>query len=285
MMDFDFELLLTVLVGVFGVGYALDVWLWKPARIKVLELAITRAGGELPEAQQVELMREPMFAEYSRSFFPVLAFVLVLRSFFMEPYQIPSGSMLPTLTVGDFIVVNKFEYGVRLPVLGTKVFDYNKPKAGDVMVFKYPLDEKVKYIKRVIGIPGDRIEYRNKNLYVNGEIMNKKPLDNAAEKLLISQLDYQTINKYRKAGGSTHTEILGSVEHLVWNFNSPARNYDEIVPENEYFTMGDNRDGSNDSRYWGFVPEANITGKAVAVWLHWDSFFSLPNFSTAGSID
>ena len=137
MMDFDFELLLTVLVAVFGIGYALDAWLWKPARAKALALATDSAGGELPQAQQIEVMREPMFAEYSRSFFPVLAFVLVLRSFFMEPYQIPSGSMLPTLEVGDFIVVNKFEYGIRLPVLGTKVFAYNEPKAGDVMVFKY----------------------------------------------------------------------------------------------------------------------------------------------------
>lgn len=267
MMDFDFELLLTVLVGVFGVGYALDVWLWKPARIKVLELAITRAGGELPEAQQVDLMREPMFAEYSRSFFPVLAFVLVLRSFFMEPYQIPSGSMLPTLTVGDFIVVNKFEYGVRLPVLGTKVLDYNEPKAGDVMVFKYPKNPAIKYIKRVVAIPGDTLELRDKVIYINGQQMAQTYVADASPTTEI------------------YLEQLGDVEHLIWRNKNPSKNGSITIPPGQYFTMGDNRDGSNDSRYWGFVPEANITGKAVAVWLHWDSFFSLPNFSTAGSID
>ena len=267
MMDFDFELLLTVLVGVFGVGYALDVWLWKPARIKVLELAITRAGGELPEAQQVDLMREPIFAEYSRSFFPVLAFVLVLRSFFMEPYQIPSGSMLPTLTVGDFIVVNKFEYGVRLPVLGTKVLDYNEPKVGDVMVFKYPKNPAIKYIKRVVAVPGDTLELRDKVIYINGQQMAQTYVADASPTTEI------------------YLEQLGDVEHLIWRNKNPGKNGSITIPPGQYFTMGDNRDGSNDSRYWGFVPEANITGKAVAVWLHWDSFFSLPNFSTAGSID
>jgi len=267
MMDFDFELLLTVLVAVFGVGYALDVWLWKPARVKALVLATASAGGTLPQADQQKVMREPMFAEYSRSFFPVLAFVLILRSFFMEPYQIPSGSMLPTLTVGDFIVVNKFEYGIRLPVLGTKVFDYNEPKVGDVMVFKYPKDPAVKYIKRVVAVPGDTLELRDKVIYINGEQM------------------VQTYVADESPTTEIYTEKLGGVEHLIWRNKNPGRNGVITIPPGKYFMMGDNRDGSNDSRYWGFVPEENITGKAVAVWLHWESFFSLPNFSTAGSID
>jgi len=267
MMDFDFELLLTVLVGIFGTGFALDVWLWKPARAKALALATANAAGELPQEAQEKIMRQPMFADYSRSFFPVLTFVLVLRSFFMEPYQIPSGSMLPTLEVGDFIVVNKFEYGVRLPVLGTKVLDFNEPKAGDVMVFKYPQDPSIKFIKRVIGVPGDTLELREKVIYINGQQMTQTYVADASPTTEI------------------YTEQLGDSEHQIWRNKSPGKNGKVTIPPGQYFVLGDNRDGSNDSRYWGFVPEENITGKAVAVWLHWESFFSLPNFSTAGSID
>lgn len=267
MMDFDFELLLTVLVAVFGMGYALDVWLWKPKRVSALAQATASAGAELPKADQEKVMREPLFAEYSRSFFPVLALVLVLRSFFMEPYQIPSGSMLPTLTVGDFIVVNKFEYGIRLPVVGTKIFDINEPKIGDVMVFKYPKDTAVKFIKRVVAVPGDTIELRNKIIYVNGQ---KMPQVYVGDESPTTQI---------------YKEQIGEVEHLILRNKNPGKNGSITVPEGQYFMMGDNRDGSNDSRYWGFVPEQNITGKAVAVWLHWDHFFSLPNFSTVGGID
>jgi len=266
-MDFDFELLLTGLVIVFGIGYALDVWLWKPVRVNALAIATASAGGELPQVDQQKMMREPIFAEYSRSFFPVLAFVLVLRSFFMEPYQIPSGSMLPTLTVGDFIVVNKFEYGIRLPVLGIKVLDYNEPKTGDVMVFKYPKDTAIKFIKRVIGVPGDTLELRDKVIYINGQQMTQTYVGDASPSTQI------------------YKEQLGDVEHLIWRNKSPGKNGIVTIPAGQYFMMGDNRDGSNDSRYWGFVPEENITGKAIAVWLHWESFFSLPNFSTAGSIE
>jgi signal peptidase I len=193
--------------------------------------------------------------------------VLVLRSFFMEPYQIPSGSMLPTLTVGDFIVVNKFEYGIRLPVLGTKVFDLNDPKVGDVMVFKYPKNTAIKFIKRVVAVPGDTLELRDKVIYINGEQMPQTYVGDQSPETEI------------------YKEQLGDVEHLILRNKTPGKNGVITIPPGKYFTMGDNRDGSNDSRYWGFVPEENITGKAVAVWLHWDSFFSLPNFSTVGSID
>ena len=224
MMDFDFELLLTLLVGLFGVGYALDVWLWKPARTKALALATASAGGNLPQADQQKVMREPLFAEYSRSFFPVLAFVLILRSFFMEPYQIPSGSMLPTLTVGDFIVVNKFEYGIRLPVLGTKVFGYNEPKAGDVMVFKYPKDTAVKYIKRVVAVPGDTLELRDKIIYINGKQMTQTFIAD----------EFPTTEIYK--------EQLGDTEHLIWRNKNPGKNGAVTVPPGKYFMMGDNRE-------------------------------------------
>jgi len=267
MMDFDFELVLTGLVALFGVGYAIDVWVWKPARIAALAAATSTAGVELPMADQAKLLKENLFAEYSRSFFPVLALVLVLRSFFMEPYQIPSGSMLPTLTVGDFIVVNKFEYGVRLPVLGTKIFDHNEPQVGDVMVFKYPVDPAVKFIKRVVGVPGDKLQYRDKVLTVNGVVLS------------------QTYLKDQTSTTEQYAELIDGVEHQIWRNKNAGRNWAVTVPEGQYFMMGDNRDGSNDSRYWGFVPEENITGKAIAVWLHWESFLSLPNFSTVGGID
>jgi len=267
MMNFDFELVLAGLVALFGVGYAIDVWLWKPARVAALAAATRSAGAALPMADQTKLLKENLFAEYSRSFFPVLALVLVLRSFFMEPYQIPSGSMLPTLTVGDFIVVNKFEYGIRLPVLGTKILDNNQPQVGDVMVFKYPVDPAVKFIKRVVGVPGDTLHYRDKVLYVNGEALS------------------QTYIKDQTASTELYAELIGGVEHQIWRNKNAGVDWSVTIPEGKYFMMGDNRDGSNDSRYWGFVPEKNITGKAIAVWLHWESFFSLPNFSTVGGIE
>lgn len=266
-MNFDFELVLAGLVALFGVGYAIDVWLWKPARVAALAAATRSAGAALPMADQTKLLKENLFAEYSRSFFPVLALVLVLRSFFMEPYQIPSGSMLPTLTVGDFIVVNKFEYGIRLPVLGTKILDNNQPQVGDVMVFKYPVDPAVKFIKRVVGVPGDTLHYRDKVLYVNGEALS------------------QTYIKDQTASTELYAELIGGVEHQIWRNKNAGVDWSVTIPEGKYFMMGDNRDGSNDSRYWGFVPEKNITGKAIAVWLHWESFFSLPNFSTVGGIE
>jgi signal peptidase I len=267
MMDFDFELLLTLLVAVFGIGYAVDVFLWKPARVAALVAATNAAGSQLPQADQAKLLKENLFAEYSRSFFPVLGLVLVLRSFFMEPYQIPSGSMLPTLTVGDFIVVNKFEYGVRLPVLGTKIFANNDPQVGDVMVFKYPVDPSIKFIKRVVAVPGDTIEYRDKILHINGVALS------------------QTYVADESPSTEIYTEQVGDLQHQIWRNKNAGRNFTVIVPEGKYFMMGDNRDGSNDSRYWGFVSEELITGKAIAVWLHWESFFSLPNFSTAGGIE
>ncbi|HCH31708.1 MAG TPA: signal peptidase I [Oceanospirillaceae bacterium] len=266
-MDFDFELVLTGLVALFGVGYAIDVWLWKPGRVAALAAATSSAGAQLPMEDQAKLLKENLFAEYSRSFFPVLAFVLVLRSFFMEPYQIPSGSMLPTLTVGDFIVVNKFEYGVRLPVLGTKILDNNQPQVGDVMVFKYPVDPAVKFIKRVVGVPGDKLQYRDKVLTVNGVVLSQTYVDDASPSTEL------------------YAEVIDGVEHQIWRNKNAGRNWSVTVPAGNYFMMGDNRDGSNDSRYWGFVPEENITGKAIAVWLHWENFLSLPNFSTVGGIE
>lgn len=247
-MNIDFPLVLTCGVFVMGLVWLLDL-LWF-------------AKYRTSEAD------EPIVVEYSKSFFPVLLLVLVLRSFLVEPFQIPSGSMLPTLQVGDFILVNKFAYGIRLPVVDYKIIDVGNPKRGDVMVFRYPVNPKVNYIKRVIGLPGDKITYKNKILYVNGVKANQT---------FVSEKWFPHSELLR--------EQLGDVSHSVYHdVASPATDVEVVVPANKYFMMGDNRDNSSDSRVWGFVPETNIVGKAFAVWLHWDTFLSFPSFSRNGII-
>ncbi len=206
----------------------------------------------------------PLVLDYARSFFPVLLIVVILRSFIAEPFRIPSGSMIPTLEIGDFILVEKYAYGVRLPVVHKKIIEVGKPQRGDVMVFRYPNDPSINYIKRVIGLPGDRISLtENNQLIVNG-----KKIDYSAVK------DVQIDTPYGKAVAKILNEKLpskaGDIEHTMQIFSSKARPIDRVVPENSYFVMGDNRDNSSDSRIWGFVPEKNIVGKAVLIWMHWN---------------
>jgi signal peptidase I len=260
-MDIDFPLVLVILTFGTGFIYLLDVIFWKAKR--------NVANASMPESTDELLVKEPWVIETSRSFFPVLAIVLVLRSFLVEPFQIPSGSMLPTLEVGDFILVNKFSYGLRLPVLGTKILSVDDPVSGDVMVFKYPKDGKTNYIKRVIGTPGDIIKYKDKALFINGV---KVPEQHIAT--------LPTLKLFE--------EKLGAVTHQLYEKRrSPnvAAEGEWLVPENSYFMMGDNRDNSNDSRFWGFVPDHLVVGKAFAIWMQWGSFTSLPSFSRVGSID
>ena len=266
-MGFDFELVLVIGCLITGLGWAIELIWWKPKRLRRLNEAVAAAGGQLPENSPLAEAKEPLLAEYSRSFFPILAVVLIFRSFFFEPYQIPSGSMLPTLKVGDFIIVNKYTYGLRLPVTGTKVLTLNEPQRGDVMVFKFPRDESIKFIKRVIGVPGDKVTYFNKQLFIND-----KPVPQEYVGMDIT-------------GHIIMSETLGETNHLLWNKPGQGQNWTTEVPEDSYFMIGDNRDGSNDSRIWGMVKEELIVGKAVAVWMHWDNFFSLPNFSTVGGIE
>ncbi|MCY1274391.1 Signal peptidase I [compost metagenome] len=231
------------------------------------------------------LNKEPLLVEYGKSFFPVLAIVLVLRSFLVEPFQIPSGSMKPTLEVGDFILVNKFAYGIRLPVLDNKVIEVGDPQRGDVMVFRYPSDPNINYIKRVIGVPGDRIAYSSdKHLTINGQPVAEKLLGEEPGTLGSAML---------------YKEKLGEAEHLIRKEMKryrmePGREW--VVPQGHYFMMGDNRDNSNDSRYWndpripkdllGMVPDRNIVGKAFAVWMSWPDpkLRNMPNFSRVGLI-
>lgn len=210
----------------------------------------------------VEKTRDPILIEYSKAFFPVILIVFVLRSFVVEPFRIPSGSMLPSLYIGDFILVNKFVYGIRLPVIDEKVVGISAPERGEVMVFRFPHDESINYIKRVVGLPGDQIEYRDKQLIINGDTVDREQAPDDV-------LD----NLERNAATLDHfLESLGDIEHsILVDTNKPSTNMRFSVPEGHYFVMGDNRDYSNDSRYWGFVPEENIIGKAFFIWFSWDS--------------
>mgnify|MGYP000856840219 FL=1 len=205
---------------------------------------------------------DPWYVDYAKSFFPVLLIVFMLRSFLVEPFRIPSGSMLPSLQVGDFILVNKFSYGIRLPVLHNIVASMDSPKRGEVMVFRWPGDNKTNYIKRVIGLPGDVIEYKNKRLTVNGKALETQPLESAYE--------FQT--SYGRAVAALElTEKFGDEpHHILINPQAPPRSARREVPEGHYFVMGDNRDHSNDSRAWGFVPELNVVGRAFFIWFSWD---------------
>jgi signal peptidase I len=218
---------------------------------------------------------EPWYVDYSKAFFPVLLIVLLLRSFVAEPFRIPSGSMMPTLLHGDFILVNKFTYGLRLPVLHTKVFDNRLPQRGDVIVFRYPENTALDYIKRVVGIPGDRIEYRNKTLYINGEVCEQAP-----NGVFVGMGRDQSENRSRII-----VEQLAQIEHAILINEQRSGYHSEgswVVPEGHYFVLGDNRDNSRDSRFWGFVPEDHLVGKAFAIWMNWDFVSGTFDFKRIG---
>jgi len=218
--------------------------------------------------------RQPWWVEYSISFFPVILAVFLLRSFLVEPFKIPSGSMIPTLLIGDFILVNKYTYGIRLPVLNVKVLDVGNPKRGDVMVFRYPADPALDYIKRVVGLPGDRIEYRDKALTVNGKPVPRRSLPDYESR---ERLQYYP-RFLESFDGNEHEIILekeapGFVGLSMEFRHSGNCDYNSgglvcTVPPGHYFVMGDNRDNSSDSRVWGFVPDENIVGKAFFIWLN-----------------
>lgn len=207
-------------------------------------------------------IKEPLLVEYSRSFFPVVFVVLLLRSFIFEPFRIPSGSMMPTLLIGDFILVNKYSYGARLPVLNTKILEVAEPKRGDVVVFRFPKNPTVDYIKRVIGLPGDRIAYFDKKLYINGE---------AAPQVSLGSYSGQGQGETMSGTEQLEENLTGVKHSILINHNASTVEDVFIVPQGQYFVMGDNRDNSNDSRYWGTVPEANLVGKAFFIWMNWDA--------------
>lgn len=250
-MNIDFEFILVVAVLISGVIWLVDRFVMAPER---------EESNKKRRADKQK--KEPVIVEYARAFFPVLLIVLLLRSFVVEPFRIPSGSMIPTLHVGDFILVNKFKYGLRLPVLDTKVLSVDEPKRGDVMVFRYPLNPKIDYIKRVIGLPGDNIRYFNKKLYINGV---------EAKQSLIGPYDTECIGAPGSAAFKL-SEKLPRVEHnIILCEDRRDLPFEYTVPQGQYFVMGDNRDNSSDSRVWKTVPEANLVGKAFMIWMSWDS--------------
>lgn len=216
---------------------------------------------------------EPWYLDYARSFFPVLLIVFVLRGFIAEPFRIPSGSMLPTLEVGDFILVNKYSYGVRLPILHTKLLEVDKPERGDIMVFRFPRDNHTNYIKRVIGVPGDTIEYRNKRLFINGKLI-KNVADGVYTPFPIKGKKVE-MSRYTQAIPAAHAanDEESTAEYSILHDRTrySSRNRVNKVPAGHYFMMGDNRDHSLDSRAWGLVPEENIVGKAFFIWFHYNS--------------
>lgn len=242
-MNMNFALILTIAAIITGI-IALADWLWFSKK---------RAPDATPN----------VIIEYARSLFPIFLLVLVIRSFIVEPFHIPSGSLEPSLLPGDFVVANKFAYGLRLPVLNTKVLNTWEPKVGQIVVFRWPINPSIDYIKRVVGIPGDHISYINKVLYINGKQATQKPLGYA--------LDTDG------TGGAWLVEkvqenLLGVKHDIYINPKQPAVNFTNlIVPKGMYFMMGDNRDASYDSRYWGFAPEQNLIGKAFVIFFSWSS--------------
>jgi signal peptidase I len=274
-MDIDFSLVLVCLVAICGGIWLLDTLLVKGGRIRDAEAFAARASKDLRlTEEQVEqelerLSREPIVTEYAKSFFPVLLFVLTLRSFLFEPYQVPTGSMIPTIKIGDFILVNKFAYGLRLPVLGTKILDVGEPQRGEIMVFIPPHVNQY-FIKRVIGLPGDTIRYENQRLSVNGELVAEEFVSSVSVDTGIGPLD-GVLNS------ATYNGVTHATQHIP-GVNSSRGRSSWIVPAGHYFMIGDNRENSADSRVWGAVSEENIVGKAIAIWLHKDPGLNLPSF-------
>ncbi len=250
----DFSLILVLATALCGLIWALDVLFFARSR----QVAAGQSGSE------------PVLVEYARSFFPVLLAVLLIRSFLFEPFRIPSSSMVPTLLVGDFIFVNKFTYGLRLPIVYKEILDLGEPQRGDVVVFRLPSDSGTNYIKRLIGLPGDTVKYVNKRLYINGE-----------------EVDLDIVGPYRgegQPGAVLAHETLDQVKHdvlLMPDRRSAEGEYK--VPPGHYFMMGDNRDNSRDSRYRGvgLIPEDHIVGKAVRIWMNWE-FPKAPRWERIG---
>lgn len=255
-MNLDFPTILVLLTLITGLVWAWDRWVGAAARRRKAE-----ARGETA--------REPLLVDWSRSFFPVLLIVLLLRSFVAEPFRIPSNSMMPTLLTGDFILVNKFAYGLRLPVAHTKILNLGGPERGDVAVFRFPQNPHIDFIKRIVALPGDRIRYRDKQLFVND-----RPVPLRKRRI------YTGVGSGADTTGFDHlqADLLGRKHDILINPHAPdfpmgcgrLRGHEYTVPEGHYFVMGDNRDQSNDSRCWGPVPEEHLVGRAFMIWMSWD---------------
>lgn len=292
----NFALIMFVLLVITGLVTLAERFFFRPRReasaaaaVASLDAQLGLQPGEVGSEEKLKQSREqvreshlkqPAWIEYPVSFFPVILIVFLLRSFLVEPFKIPSGSMLPTLLVGDFILVNKYTYGIRIPIINQKVMDLNLPQRGDVMVFRFPEDTSLDYIKRVVGVPGDTIEYRDKQLIVNGVPAKLAPEGDYS--YVEGGLNFISTSRHLETvEGKSHSVLtqkdMPSV-HLAGVKQFPFRDncvYNDSgfsckIPQGHYFMMGDNRDSSSDSRYWGFVPDRNIVGKAFMIWWNFD---------------
>ena len=300
MVEGNFALLLFLATVVTGVYWLAERLYFLPQRKRAaeqLQVSVTQRRSELSsqglrtdevdlDKARNSLLLQPWWLDWTAGLFPVIVVVFVLRSFLFEPFKIPSGSMIPTLMINDLILVNKFHYGVRLPVLNTKIFDSHSPERGDVMVFRYPPKPSLDYIKRVVGLPGDEVAYLNKKLSVNG-----KPLDKTAlpeffdEDALRYTKQYQEVaadgqRKYRILNEDDRPSFVQATEDFPFRENCRYSSEGVVckVPPGHYFMMGDNRDNSLDSRFWGFVPEKNIVGKAFFVWMNFGNLKRIGGF-------
>jgi signal peptidase I len=287
----NFSLLLMVLTGFTFLYWLAERFVFLPKRqaaanalvqqdaarrAELQRQGIAQVDSNLDDAKQ-KVLAQPWWLDWTAGLFPVIAIVFCLRSFLFEPFKIPTGSMLPTLEVGDLILVNKFDYGIRLPVFNQKIIANKDPQRGDVVVFRYPPDPRLDYIKRVVGVPGDEVSYLNKVLAINGKTLATAPLP-------------EYYNEERRKLTQQFKESLGSVEHRILHMPErepfvPAGDFPQNeacrysaegvvckVPAGHYFVMGDNRDDSVDSRYWGFVPDRNLVGRAFWVWMNFGNF-------------
>lgn len=274
-MAFDFEIILAVAFLLTMSVWIYDRIVYRPKRLVAIKQLSDDALAAMPKEAKERLADTPKWVAEIKSYFVIVLIIFGVRSFVVEPFQIPSGSMLPTLEVGDFILVNKFDYGLRLPVFNTMLIPTTEPKRGDVIVFKYPKDPSQNYIKRLIGLPGDVISYQDKRLMINGELIEES-----------FQAKLPPSKKNQGIPVTQYKEDLFGVEHLIYkNFRDNDLEGSWVVPEGHYFAIGDNRDNSLDSRRWGMIPSANMKGRAIYIWMHWESFFSLPSFRTNGVID
>jgi signal peptidase I len=299
LVDGNFSLLLFLATVVTGLYWLAEKFYFWPQRRKAAEIieqeaarrrselaarGISQVDGNIEEARARVIM-QPWWLDWTAGLFPVIVVVFLLRSFLFEPFKIPSGSMIPTMLVGDLILVNKFHYGVRLPVINRKIVDNNSPQRGDVMVFRYPPQPSLDYIKRVVGVPGDEVAYLNKKLTVNGKPVPKVALPDFFDEDALryaKQFQETAGNKtYRVLNDEDRPAFIAGAADFPYRQNCRYSSEGVVckVPQGHYFMMGDNRDNSLDSRYWGFVPEANIVGKAFFVWMNFG------NLKRIGKVD
>ena len=295
----NFALLLFLATVVTGVYWVAERFVFLPQRQRAAaeleassarriaeldKMGVSKVDGDITQAKS-RLLQQPWWLDWTAGLFPVILVVFFLRSFLFEPFKIPSGSMIPTLLVGDLILVNKFHYGIRLPVVNTKLTEGTPPQRGDVMVFRYPPKPSLDYIKRVVGLPGDEVAYLNKRLSINGKAITTKAVPEFFDEdsmRYIKQFEEQLGDKsHRMLNEDDRPAFVPGVDNFP-NKDSCRYSVEGVVckvPAGQYFMMGDNRDNSLDSRYWGFVPDRNIVGKAVFVWMNFGSLKRIGPFN------